>query len=148
MLHSRISIFGRIKHDPERQCWYLRNKNELGVRLIPLSENPCVCKVDLGEYPIQLWQHMATIASRMGMSAAMHKPYEVPPSPSLALLQSQFWLSKYRSAKCTCMKVPQPGQGAVSPNGDSTCLGRAGLMFTSNASPSFNFQPMVNLWHR
>ena len=48
-----------------------------------LSENPLtyVCKRDLGEYPIQRWQHMATITSRMAMTAAMHNPYEATPFP-------------------------------------------------------------------
>ena len=45
----------------------------------------CVQLLDLGEYPIQLWQHMATIANRMAMTATMHKPYMRHPFPSLCI---------------------------------------------------------------
>ena len=75
-----------------------------------LSENPLtyVCKRDLGEYPIQRWQHMATITSRMAMTAAMHNPYEATPFPfpcvaPIWALAIKKWISKLHMYA----KVPQ-----------------------------------------
>ena len=72
-----------------------------------LSENPLtyVCKRDLGEYPIQRWQHMATITSRMAMTAAMHNPYEATPFPfpcvaPIWALAIKKWISKLHTCIC------------------------------------------------
>ena len=79
-----------------------------------LSENPLtyVCKRDLGEYPIQRWQHMATITSRMAMTAAMHNPYEATPFPfpcvaPIWALAIKKWISKLQHMYMRrCLRVP------------------------------------------
>ena len=96
----------------------------------------CVQLLDLGEYPIQLWQHMATIANRMAMTATMHKPYMRHPYPSLCIAPICVLAILILICKVHILhKVPQHTQGAVSTNGES----RLNCSIPFNASPKFYF---------